>query len=65
MRSIRSQWGNYFGIEVDSRGRSEGLTLMWDKAMEVTLLSYSMHHIDVVVRWSPQEQEWCFTGIYG
>ncbi|KAL0417103.1 UNVERIFIED_CONTAM: hypothetical protein Slati_3542200, partial [Sesamum latifolium] len=56
---------NYFGLVVPSRGRSEGLFLLWRKDVEVWIQSFSNHHIDATVR-EDERSAWCqFTGFYG
>ncbi|KAJ8437998.1 hypothetical protein Cgig2_029979 [Carnegiea gigantea] len=33
--------------EMEVRGRARGIALLWDKALDMQLLSYTMHHMDV------------------
>jgi len=65
MSVIKNKLGDYDGIFVDCRGRAGGLALLWDKANSITLLSYSMHHIDIRVEELGSRSPWRFTGIYG
>ena len=65
MDNIKRKIGNYNGIAVDSRGRSGGVALLWDKAINVSLLSCSSHHIDVSIQDVGGSIAWRFTGVYG
>ncbi|KAK4387777.1 hypothetical protein Sango_2384300 [Sesamum angolense] len=56
---------NMFGCCVDSKGRSGGLALLWQKSIEVQLQSFSSYHMDVSVRLNEAGDWWRFTGIYG
>ncbi|PPD73001.1 hypothetical protein GOBAR_DD30103 [Gossypium barbadense] len=38
------------GLVVNSDGRSGGLALMWKDELDVTIKSYSKHHIDSIVK---------------
>lgn len=48
---------------VNSVGRSEGLCLLWKKAVTCDILSYSNNHIDVIM--NDESGRWRFTGYYG
>ncbi|KAJ8428090.1 hypothetical protein Cgig2_024802 [Carnegiea gigantea] len=63
--SLLSGLSDFFGVFVDARGRAGGLTLLWDKKVDVTLLSYSSNHIESTVRWEGEDTVWHFSGIYG
>ena len=65
MDGLLSELGDFFGLLVDARGRGGGLALLWDKKVDVSLISCSSHHIDVSVRWEEEKQSWRFFGIYG
>ena len=65
MDNILFDSGDLFGIFVDSRGRAGDLALLWDKNIDVDLLSCSFHHIDVSVRLEEEDNTWRFSGIYG
>ncbi|KAL0404334.1 UNVERIFIED_CONTAM: hypothetical protein Sradi_2074200 [Sesamum radiatum] len=56
---------NLFGFCVESRGKSGGLALFWNKSVDVQLQSFSHYHIDVSVRLSNSEEWWRFSGVYG
>ncbi|XP_057250759.1 uncharacterized protein LOC130591452 [Beta vulgaris subsp. vulgaris] len=62
---IISRLGDFYGLSVDSRGRSGGLALLWKKDINVVLSFMSLHHIDVIVRRGLGEEEWRCTGFYG
>ncbi|XP_074299289.1 uncharacterized protein LOC141630356 [Silene latifolia] len=63
MRKVRESLDGFFGIEVDSMGRSGGLDFLWRKEVDCTFISSSVHHIDFHVRG--EEGEWRITGFYG
>ncbi|KAJ8431887.1 hypothetical protein Cgig2_001579 [Carnegiea gigantea] len=65
MKNLLPELGNFSGIFVDTKGRSGGLGLLWDKEMKVQFLSCSLHHIDITVQWVDDEVPWRFSGIYG
>ncbi|KAL0367264.1 UNVERIFIED_CONTAM: putative mitochondrial protein [Sesamum radiatum] len=56
---------NLNGIAVSAQGRSGGLCLLWKKDISVSLLSYSMNHIDVQVHSTDGLSDWRLTGFYG
>lgn len=53
------------GLAVDKVGMSDGLALFLRKDVDVSLLSYSSHHIDVEVVLPGEMTKWWFTGFYG
>lgn len=55
---IRSRLGDFYGLSVDSRGRFDGLALLWRKDVDVVLSSMSLHHINVIVQRGLGEEEW-------
>ncbi|KAL9148724.1 hypothetical protein ABFS82_12G060900 [Erythranthe guttata] len=61
---LKGRW-NYDGICVNREGLFGGLALLWKKDMNVTLLSFSKNHIDMVVENSEKEVKWRCTGFYG
>ncbi|XP_074277515.1 uncharacterized protein LOC141601144 [Silene latifolia] len=63
MRRVRESFDGYFGLEVDSRGRSGGLAFMWRKEINCTFVSASPHHMDFVIQ--EESKEWRVTGFYG
>ena len=61
---IRVKLGFCGKLVVDCDGKKGGLCLLWDKSIDVSLLSYSRFHIDVHVS-IPRGVSWRFTGMYG
>ncbi|KAK4382774.1 hypothetical protein Sango_2841200 [Sesamum angolense] len=55
----------YYGIGVDSIGKGGRLLLLWQKDVEVWLQSFSIHHIDVTVKFDDCPDRWRFIGFYG
>lgn len=49
MEVVRRKCSFSNGIDVDSDGRSSGLSLGWRHGVTVTLRSFSRKHIDVVI----------------
>ncbi|KAL0311520.1 UNVERIFIED_CONTAM: hypothetical protein Sangu_2446700 [Sesamum angustifolium] len=56
---------NLFGCNVDPKGRSGGLAILWQKYVDIQLQSFSRYHIDVSVRVKESDEWWRFSGIYG
>ncbi|KAL0286138.1 UNVERIFIED_CONTAM: hypothetical protein Scaly_2800100 [Sesamum calycinum] len=56
---------NLFGCNVDPKGRSGGLAILWQKSVDIQLQSFSRYHIDVSVRVKESDEWWRFSGIYG
>ncbi|KAL0368284.1 UNVERIFIED_CONTAM: hypothetical protein Scaly_1047300 [Sesamum calycinum] len=56
---------NLFGINVDSRGKSGGLILLWRKDINLFVHLFSVSHIDAGVFNEAGLEGWRFTGIYG
>jgi len=65
MQGVLKLFPTYFGVFVDARGRAGGLGLLWDKKVTLTLLSYSLHHMDAIVQLEGTGDTWRFTGMYG
>ena len=65
MEVIKWKLGNYDGVLVDCRGQSGDVALLWEKSSQISLLSCSSHHIDVMVEGVGSHEAWRFTGIYG
>lgn len=57
-------WYDGGGLRGDGRGRRGGLALLWKKEWDVTVVSFSLNHIDVIISFQGGS-EWRFTGIYG
>lgn len=54
---------DYFCFCIPSIGRSGGLLLLWNKEINLEVLSYSSGHIDSLIR--DKAFIWRFTGFYG
>ncbi|KAL0350238.1 UNVERIFIED_CONTAM: hypothetical protein Sradi_4173000 [Sesamum radiatum] len=54
-----------FGIDVESKGKSGGLMLLWNKSVVVHIRSYSIDYIDAKVHRKGEVDMWRFTGFYG
>lgn len=53
-------------LTVDSEGRSGGLALLWNTEVRVSILSFSINHIHVLIHLQDNDSEpWLFTSIYG
>ncbi|XP_074313454.1 uncharacterized protein LOC141648626 [Silene latifolia] len=63
MRKVKEKLDGYFGIEVDSVGRSGGLAMLWRKDVDCSFMSALVHHMDFSVKTT--EGEWMITGFYG
>ncbi|KAL0444070.1 UNVERIFIED_CONTAM: hypothetical protein Slati_2129700 [Sesamum latifolium] len=60
---VNRRFGN-FGMHVDVVGRSVGLAMLWERDIDVQLLCFSSHHVDVVVHGTKPSSSWRFTGFY-
>ncbi|GMI71705.1 hypothetical protein HRI_000839800 [Hibiscus trionum] len=65
MATARRRCGFLSGIDVSSRGRNWGLFLARKDGCDVTLRSFSTHHIDIMVSRDTEGHCWRFTGFYG
>ncbi|KAL0361161.1 UNVERIFIED_CONTAM: putative mitochondrial protein [Sesamum radiatum] len=54
-----------FGIDVEARGKSGGLMLLWSKSIVVHVRSYSVNHIDAEIHGQGGMEKWRLTGFYG
>ncbi|KAL5788264.1 hypothetical protein ACOSP7_005213 [Xanthoceras sorbifolium] len=61
---IKVQLGFSGGLHVDCEGKSGGLMLLWNDVWDVSVLSFSSGHIDVVIKME-NNLKWRFTGFYG
>lgn len=52
-------------LTVDSVGLSGGLMLLWKGELDLSVLSFSLGHIDSCVRSRNGNFVWRFTGFYG
>ncbi|KAL8138394.1 LOW QUALITY PROTEIN: hypothetical protein V2J09_004395 [Rumex salicifolius] len=62
MDGIQRRLGFKSSFVAECVGKSGGLCLMWDEDIEVSVKSYTAHHIDVVVAMSCQ---WRLSCVYG
>ncbi|GMI97858.1 hypothetical protein HRI_003455100 [Hibiscus trionum] len=65
MAKVRKRCGFPNGIDVDAVGRSGGLSMGWKNSCDITLRSYSVRHIDVVIKDDSVGITWRCTGFYG
>ena len=65
MDSLRRRMGFKGCFTIDCVGRSGGLCLLWEEGVELTVKSYTNHHIDSVIRVDEFANPWRFTVIYG
>ncbi|XP_074267156.1 uncharacterized protein LOC141590463 [Silene latifolia] len=63
MRRVREKLEGYYGLEVDSMGRSGGLAFLWKKDIECIFVSISVHYIYFTV--CEGDKNWRVTGFYG
>ncbi|XP_074270906.1 uncharacterized protein LOC141594815 [Silene latifolia] len=63
MRRVKEKLDGYYGMEVDSMGRSGGLAFLWKKEIDCIFRSSSVHYMDFTVR--EENKEWRVTGFYG
>ncbi|KAL0414029.1 UNVERIFIED_CONTAM: hypothetical protein Sradi_1604600 [Sesamum radiatum] len=56
---------NYYGVGVESQGKSGGLLMLWRKDVDVWIQTYSPHHMDALVKADKDTERWRITGIYG
>jgi len=48
----------------EGRNRAGGLAFLWKECIKVEVLSFSLHHIDVLIPMEDREESWRCTGIY-
>ncbi|GMI73050.1 hypothetical protein HRI_000974300 [Hibiscus trionum] len=65
MAEIRRKCGFLNGIDVSAVRRSGGLSLGWKNCCKVTLRSYSVRHVDVLIEDDSDGNKWRCTGFYG
>ena len=65
MDGIKERLKRSQGLVVPSKGRSEGLALLWKKELKVDVQSFSDSHIDAIVDQEDDGQQWRITGFYG
>ncbi|XP_042939401.1 uncharacterized protein LOC122274426 [Carya illinoinensis] len=57
------QFANSFVI--DCKGLSGGLAFLWSEDVEAKVLSYTQHHISLLIQGEVGSREWVLTGFYG
>jgi hypothetical protein len=50
---------------VDGHGKGGGLALYWDNSIKLSIVSYSMHHIDTLIWDEDHHASWRGTFVYG
>jgi len=63
METVRRKLNFANCLEVECRGLSGGLALLWDSEVQLEICSFSTNHIDSIV--TSDKGKWRFTGIYG
>ncbi|XVF53612.1 hypothetical protein PTKIN_Ptkin05aG0112400 [Pterospermum kingtungense] len=64
MERFRVKWTFHACLSVDRIGSGGGLAMLWTEDIKLEIMSYSVHHIDVVIH-EDNEKSWRFTGFYG
>ncbi|MBA0599618.1 hypothetical protein Gorai_005829, partial [Gossypium raimondii] len=62
---IKRKCGFQNGIDVDSDGRSGGLSMGWNNNGKVSIRSFSRRHINIMIDKYLEEKAWRCTGFYG
>ena len=65
MERIRNRLGFANDLCVPCVGQSGGLTLIWNREVDIEIKSYSKNRIDAVVKEQGSNFGWRFTGFYG
>lgn len=65
MELVRKRYGFPHGFEVSTDGTNGGLCLAWKGEVNVSLHSFSINHIDVLISEKEKEEPWRFIGFYG
>ena len=63
--NLRLKLGLKNRVAIDSNGKSKGLALFWNDNMDFTFKSYSVGHIDVIVKQACDGGKWLFIGFCG
>lgn len=63
MSKIKQKCKFYGCLLVESNGSKGGLCLFWKEGVDLTMKSYSHHHMDSHICWL--DKSWRFTGTYG
>ncbi|KAJ0007624.1 hypothetical protein Pint_29766 [Pistacia integerrima] len=62
---IRNKIGFSCSFVVESRGASGGIAMLWKDDKEVDLVSYTQHHISIIVNQPTANKKFILTGFYG
>ncbi|KAJ0095316.1 hypothetical protein Patl1_15848 [Pistacia atlantica] len=62
---IRNKIGFSCSFVIESRGASRGIAMLWKDDKEVDLVSYTQHHISIIVNQPTTNQKFILTGFYG
>ncbi|KAJ0017174.1 hypothetical protein Pint_11951 [Pistacia integerrima] len=62
---IRNKIGFSCSFVVESRRASGGIAMLWKDNKEVDLVSYTQHHISIIVNQPTANQKFILTGFYG
>ncbi|GMJ05748.1 hypothetical protein HRI_004244000 [Hibiscus trionum] len=65
MVEARRRCGFLCGFDVSSVGSCGGLSLAWRSNISVSIISWSIFHIDALVKENESSCEWRLTGFYG
>ena len=63
MEFVRRRLGYENCLEVECRGLSGSLALLWDRDVNLEVCSFSSNHIDALI--NSEKGTWRFTGLYG
>ena len=64
MERVRDRLGFVNGLIVASRDHSEGLALLWTRKINLSIKSFSNHHIDATITEANSSLKWRITGFY-
>jgi hypothetical protein len=65
VRNIRVRMGMNNCFVVDGQGKVGRLALYWDDSIKIIILSYGLHHIDVIIWDGEHHARWHGTFVYG
>lgn len=64
IRGMKAQL-HYYGVSIYYIELAGGLAMFWQKEIDVNLLNFCAHHIDIEVQLPNNILKWCCTGFYG
>lgn len=65
MQALKVQLGFYCCLVVESEGRSGGLAMLWQNELNLTIMSYSKHHISAHIIEGECLDRWTLIGVTG